>query len=128
MSTFTPGIAPAAASSKLRGLLADDPTVYVVQRHTSASGMTRRLSLFIVDTTAGEYSDKLRDITVTAAAVLGYRVRSEDHTISVQGVGMDMHYHVVSSLSRRLYEDDETPRPALSRDDRADYVLRKVTV
>lgn len=131
MTTFTPNISPAQAAVELREALAETTTVYVVQRRVSASGMNRKLSLFALDTSDGV--PELVDITVKAAAVLDYRVHDfGGFSLSVNGAGMDMHFHVVYSLSRALYGDvpaDE--RPALrgyNADRDAGYVLTKRTL
>lgn len=132
MSTFVPNITPADAADKLRALLGGDPTVYALTRHVSRSGMQRRMSLFIVNAHPGPYADKLVDVTVDVAAVLGYRVRGEDHTIAVNGAGMDMQYHIVYSLSRALYRDmpdNMIPTSHGHNSDRdAGYVLTKRTL
>lgn len=87
------------AADKLRDMLGDTPRVYTVLRHVSASGMSRDVSLLIAD------ADGLRDITYTAAVAMGENIReSRGHrAIRVGGCGMDMGYHLVSSLSWRLY-------------------------
>lgn len=87
------------AADKLRDMLGDTPRVYTVLRHVSASGMSRDISLFVAD------ADGLHDITYTAAAVLGERVRDVNghRAIRVGGCGMDMGFHLVYSLSWRLY-------------------------
>lgn len=106
MSSFTPHIDKATAADELRDLLSNDGRVYVLQRSVAKSGMSRRLSLFTIR------SGDLVDITVRVAAVLGYTVRSEDHTIRVNGVGMDMHFYTVYTLSRALYTEEGTGKPA----------------
>lgn len=131
MTTFTPNITPAAAAADLRELLDDTLTVHVVQRRVSASGMNRKLSLFALDTRDG--IPELVDITVKVAAVLGHRVHEVGgFSLSVNGAGMDMHFHVVYSLSRALYGDmpaDQRPRVGgVANEREAGYVLTKRTL
>lgn len=116
MTTFTPYVTATQAADELRELLANDSTVYVLQRHVSKSGMLRRLSLFTVR--GGE----LVNITVRAAAVLGEKVRDQDHTVAVNGAGMDMHFHTVYRLSRALYT------ATAAKHEEAGYVLRHRTI
>lgn len=87
------------AADKLRDMLGDTPRVYTVLRHVSASGMSRDISLLIAD------ADGLRDITYTAAIAMGENIREArgQRVIRVGGCGMDMGFHLVSSLSWRLY-------------------------
>jgi len=85
----------------------DKPTIYVVQRHVTASGMSRDLSLYIV------MNNEPRDITHMVAEVLGYRLNHLNYTIRVQGTGMDMHFHTVYQLGRKLYPNGN---PAADRD------------
>lgn len=123
MTTFAPIITATEAADDIRAMLADTATVYVIQRRVSTSGMNRKLSLLVLDTSDG--IPELRDITVKAAAVLGDRVHDVDgrHALSVNGAGMDMHFHIVYRLSGLLYADPTTPRPDAARDPRGSYAL-----
>lgn len=131
MTTFTPLITADQAAADLRAMLADTATVYVIQRRVSASGMNRKLSLLVLDTSDGV--PELVDVTVKAAAVLGDNVHDADgrHALSVNGAGMDMHFHTVYRLSSKLYADDATPRPEVEHvlgDHEAGYVLTRRTL
>lgn len=93
------------------------PTVYVIQRHVSRSGMLRRLSLFVI------VDGDLRDVTYWAAAALGRKLTTDrfgDWTLTVTGAGMDMHFHTVYQLSRALFTD--------VTDGNAGYVLQHRSV
>jgi hypothetical protein len=83
----------------LRGYLKPGSTVYVAQRHVSRSGMERRLTLHLIK------GNRPIDITRHVAAVTGLRYDREDHTVKVGGVGMNMHFHTIYSLSRALWPD-----------------------
>lgn len=98
------------AADKLRDMLGDRPRMYTVLRHVSASGMSRDISLVIAD------GDGIQNVTHLAAAVLGDKVRESNghHAIRVGGCGMDMGFHLVYSLSHRLYA---------ATHDRAGYVV-----
>lgn len=109
MSTFTPEISAADAADELRELLREDPTVYVVQRRVSQSGMNRKLSLFVIGKRGHDAATDLVNVTYLVAAVNGVNVHNVDgcHALSVSGAGMDMHFATVYGLSRRLYTDGE---------------------
>lgn len=84
-------------------------TVYTVLRSVSASGMSRKISLKVVD------GSSIFDITYLVAKALGERMVNAHgfNAIKVNGAGMDMGFHLVYSLSSVLYAGQ----------DRAGYVL-----
>jgi len=86
---------------RLRKLFAGDtkPVIYTINRHTSASGMSRDISL-IYASSAG-----LTKITYSAALALGWPLseKSGNRAIRVGGAGMDMGFHTVYTLSRVLF-------------------------
>ncbi len=80
----------------LRRLLPEGTTVYTVLRHCSASGMSRRIDLYvIVDNEPRFLSGYVRD-------ALDYR-QHKDGSLIVGGAGMDMGYHLVHSLAGCLF-------------------------
>jgi hypothetical protein len=81
--------------------LKEGDRVYTLNRHTSASGMSRDLSLFV-----GKEGEVI-DITYYAAHALGWRLveRNGRRAIRVQGAGMDMGFHTVYTLSSVLFRD-----------------------
>lgn len=85
----------------------ENPTAYTVIRHVSASGMTRDISVKVIDD-----DGRLRDVSWHVAKVLGWTLRdvSGDWAVRVSGCGMDMGFHLVYTLSHVLY-DGETDRP-----------------
>jgi len=105
----------AEAEERLRELFDELPkkTAYTVTRKVSASGMTRRISVFVVDT-----DGDLRDISYYVGAVLGWSITDVmgHRTVRVDGCGMDMGFHLVYSLSYALYRADGV--------ERAGYVIR----
>lgn len=90
-------------ADSLRKDLTPGQTVYCELRHVSASGMLRRISLFIVE------NGKIRSIDYFAAVVMGDKV-SDKGGIAVSGCGMDMGFHLVYTLGQCLWPDG-TPEP-----------------
>lgn len=86
------------------------PVIYTFLRHVSKSGMSRDITLKIVD---GDGT--LQDITYTAALAIGEKPRDNygRRVIRVHGCGMDMGFHLVYSVSHALYDGQ----------DRAGYVI-----
>lgn len=85
----------------------DKPTAYTIIRHVSASGMTRDISVKVID---GD--GRLRDVSWHVAKVLGWTLRdvSGNWAVRVTGCGMDMGFYLVYTLSHVLYDGD-TDRP-----------------
>ena len=88
---------------RLRNLFAGDthPLIHTINRHTSSSGMTRDISLLYIK------SGAIHNITYSASLALGWSLseKSGNRAIRVSGVGMDMGFHTVYTLSRVLYRD-----------------------
>ena len=86
---------------RLRELFAGDthPLIHTINRHTSSSGMTRDISLLYIKGGA------IHNITYSAALALGWPLseKSGNRAIRVSGVGMDMGFHTVYTLSSVLY-------------------------
>jgi hypothetical protein len=74
-------------------------TVYTLNRHTSSSGMSRDISLFVAR------DGEIMDITYYAAHAIGWRLveRNGRRAIRVSGAGMDMGFHTVYTLASVLY-------------------------
>ena len=89
---------------ELREILPPGSTVHTILRHVSQSGMMRRISVlkFYVDE-KGEIQDYYLDYKVAKA--LGWSLDRNKEGIRVGGVGMDMGFHLVYTLSRVLYRD-----------------------
>lgn len=75
------------------------PVIYTSLKRVSSSNMTRYIALGVVSD--GEYYD----ITYLAAGVLGESIYEENgsRAIRVNGIGMDMGFHLVYNLSLALY-------------------------
>lgn len=84
---------------KLLSLLNGNRTVYTLVKRVSSSGMSRHIQCFIVR------DGRICNITYWASKILGYKINRDTGGLIVGGCGMDMGFHVVYSLSRRLFPD-----------------------
>ena len=102
------------ARDYLRGVFdaQENPRAFTILRHVSQSGMSRDISVKVVD----EDGD-LRDVTYYVGLLLGQapKDRNGQRVVRVTGCGMDMGFHLVYQLSYALYKGDG---------DRAGYVIR----
>lgn len=92
------------ARETLRALLPPGSTVYTILRHRAASGMSRHVSLLVIDPT-DTTGFPLVNITYKAAEALG-RTCSDWHgynTIRVDGCGFDAGFDLVNGLSYALH-------------------------
>ena len=94
----------AQAKADLLEFIKPGSTIYCILRHVSASGMSRRISLVVMQ------DGKPRNITGTAAAAMASTLNRDEFSIVVNGCGMDMGFHLVSSLGCRLWPKG-TPEP-----------------
>lgn len=91
------------ALSRLRGWLKPGDTVYTILRHVSSSGMSRDISaVFIKPNTKDGQS--IYDLDYNAQVALGWP-SAKGAGIRVGGCGMDMGFHMVYSLSSRMFPD-----------------------
>lgn len=95
---------------ELRKMIKPGMRVYCVLRSVSASGMSRRISLFIVQ------GDDLRNIDQLSADAIGWKV-SGIGGIAVSGCGMDMGFHLVYCLGRALFANGFAPSNMAVRPD-----------
>lgn len=88
----------AQACADLRKRVKPGQTVYCTLRHCSKSGMSRDISLSIVE------KGVLCDITYSAAVAMDDTLASGNHNaIKVGGCGMDMGFHLVYNLGATLW-------------------------
>lgn len=87
----------AECETELRELFKDNPRIYTVLRHVSASGMSRSIDMLVIQ------DGKPRNITGTVNRVMGWKFDNKHGGTKVSGCGMDMGFHLVNSLSMRLY-------------------------
>jgi hypothetical protein len=76
----------------------ENPTLYTIIRKVSSSGMSRQISVKVIK------EGRLYDISYSVGKILEYTIVQNGHNaVRVSGCGMDMGFHIVSSLSRVLY-------------------------
>lgn len=91
-----------AAHARLAELLTPDTLVYTTLRHVSTSGMTRWITPWII------VDGKPFDLSwLIVQAGWGKETRTHDG-LKVEGCGMDMGFHLVYTLSRRLHGGPNT--------------------
>jgi hypothetical protein len=71
--------------------------IYTALKHVSSSGMTRHISVYAVK------KGEIQDITWYAHNILDYKLTKGSNALVVVGCGMDMGYHVVSSLANAVF-------------------------
>jgi hypothetical protein len=87
----------AEAIERLRQLLRPGDTIYTSLEHVSASGMSRRISLYVIR------ENEPIDITGNVGRACDYRRNDRDGGLIVGGAGMDMGFAVVYALGRTLW-------------------------
>ena len=103
------------AIARLREILQPGDTVYTVVRHVSASGVSRVIDLYYFETSRDGKIYKSW-LSGRAARAIGWKLDAKHDGIKVQGCGMDMGFHVISTLSRVLFPDAERPDYALNQE------------
>lgn len=93
-------------TAEMRETLPPGSTVYTVLRNVSASGMTRSIDAYALTADPDE-PDRIvkRWLSYRIAAILGYPYDDRRECVKVGGAGMDMGFHLIYSLSSRLYPD-----------------------
>jgi len=89
----------AQAKADLLAFITPGQTIHCILRHVAKSGMSRRISLFVIQ------NGEPRNITGTAAVAMDRTLNRDEFSIVVGGCGMDMGWHLVYSLSRCLFPD-----------------------
>jgi hypothetical protein len=87
------------AIQELREVLKTGDIVYTMITHVSNSGMMRTIRTIIIR------NNEPLDISYKVAKALGWNLNRKHDGITVNGCGMDMGFHVVYSLSSRLFPE-----------------------
>ena len=90
---------PDGAAAWLREALSGQWKIYTSVVHVTASGMSRDIMCLIV------IGDEIHNVSWLVARAVGWRIapRNSGMAVRVKGVGMDMTYHLVYTLSQCLY-------------------------
>lgn len=96
------------AKATVAELVKPGATVYTLIRHVSSSGMSRVIDVFVIQTHTGE--PYLRRFSWSAAIALGWSYDRRHEGVKVSGCGMDMAFHLVSSLCHACGVDYKTVR------------------
>ena len=107
------------ALTELRKILSPGQTVYTVLRSVSASGMSRTMDLFIIDTDSNGVP-WIRCISWLAAKACGFTWCSRNDAIRRNGCGMDMGHDTVSHMGYTVWPDG-TPESHGSRNGKPDH-------
>ena len=82
--------------------------IYTKLESVSASGMSRRISVYVVFPATKTEPARIGNITHDVATITGFRL-AEKGGIVAGGCGMDMGFHIVYALGRGLWPNG-TPR------------------
>jgi hypothetical protein len=88
-----------ASIKRLREMIQKGSKIYCTVRSVAKSGMSRKMSLFIV------HNGHIEGITGLADNILQWGTDDNGY-LKVSGCGMDMGFHTVYSLSYSLFEGD----------------------
>ena len=88
------------AIRKLKEEVKEGDVLYTQLHHVSKSGMTRHISVRCLK------DNYPYDYTYLVSKALGWKIGNRYEGIKMGGCGMDMGFHLISSLSRVLYDDD----------------------
>lgn len=81
----------------LRSILTPGTTVYTSYLSVSNSGMSRKISCYVVN------NGRIQNISGYVGNAIDYRRDDKTGALKVGGCGMDMGFHVVYSLGRSLF-------------------------
>jgi len=97
------------AIARLKEFLKPGDTLYTIIRQVSSSGMSRVIGVLHITPDPSEQEPnrlRIRDYSMLAARALEWRYNDKHDGVSVGGCGMDMSFHLVSTLSRLLFDSD----------------------
>lgn len=100
----------AQAKATVAELIQSGATVYTLIRHVSKSGMSRVIDVFVIQDAKDGSGPYLRRFSWSAAIALGWSYDRRHEGVKVSGCGMDMTFHLVSSLCYAVGVDYKTVR------------------
>lgn len=89
--------------AEMRETIPAGTTLTTVLRHRSPSGMTRAIDVYQFSCEDGRVSKSW--LSYRVAAVIGEPFSERYEAVNVYGAGMDMGFHLVYGLARRLFPD-----------------------
>lgn len=93
------------AIERLKSWVMPGDTIYCVLAHKSASGMRRVIRFYKIEASAKTGKSETSDLSWNIAKALEYGYDEKKEGVIVNGCGMDMGFHVVYSLSDKLFAD-----------------------
>jgi hypothetical protein len=94
-----PNFTPEQAKETLLSLLGNKPRIYGICTSVAASGMSRKLHLFVV------VDGEIRNIDFYIAALCGYSRDKKSGAIIRKGCGMDFLFDTVYAVSKAVFDD-----------------------
>lgn len=104
--------------ASLKKWLKPGTTIYTKVENVSASGMSRRISVYVVAPKTKQAPASILNITSMAANATGYAL-SDKGGINMGGCGMDMGFAIVYALGRAIWPKG-TPKPHGTRNGEPD--------
>ena len=86
-----------AALDRIREIVKAGDTLHTILRHCSRSGMSRAISMVLINGGDSFHLDRL------ASRALGYTRNKKHNGLTIGGCGMDMGFAMVYDLSRALF-------------------------
>jgi len=87
------------ALKRLQEVFKKGDTLYTQLEHVSKSGMMRHIKVRQLK------NDRPLDWTYLVSKALEWNMSDKTYAIKVSGCGMDMGFHLIYTLSRRLFND-----------------------
>ena len=93
------------AIERLKSRVMPGDTIYCVLAHKSVSGMQRVIRFYKITTSSETGKQETWELSGNIAEALEYGYNEKYEGVIVNGCGMDMGFHVVYSLSDKLFTD-----------------------
>tara|TARA_R110002020_G_scaffold470129_1_gene695662 strand:+ start:776 stop:1078 length:303 start_codon:yes stop_codon:yes gene_type:complete len=82
----------------LKDLFPKGSTAYTTVVHVAQSGMSRHIKVFAIS------GERIQNISYHVSKLLDWRFTNKE-AVFVGGCGMDMGFHLIYTLSSKLYDD-----------------------
>lgn len=105
----------AEAIKELRTLCPPGTTVYTVLHAATRSGMSRTLTAFVIE--LDQWTKKHKPYKINHLLwKIGVANRTDDLTLRVPGIGVDMGFMVVRNMASAIYPDDAEARKSIKQE------------